>query len=92
MQIVWGDGARLDFDRAIAFLSEKSPAAARRIGDRILEAVALLELFPEIAPPSKHRGLRQLVIARTPYLVIYRVQGVVVEVRAVVHAMQRRRK
>lgn len=92
MQVVWGDGARLDFDRAIAFLSAKSPAAARRIGDRILDAVTLLELFPEIAPPSKHRGLRQLAVVRSPYLVIYRVQQGVVEIRAVVHARQRRRK
>lgn len=92
MKIVWGDGARLDFERAIAFLSERSPAAARRIGDRILDTISLLELFPEIAPPSKHRGLRQLVIARTPYLVIYRIQNGMIEIRAVVHAMQRRRK
>lgn len=92
MHTVWGEGARLDFERAIAFLEEKSPAAARRIGDRILAAVSLLERFPEIAPASRHRGLRQLVVTRTPYLVIYRVHAGSVEVRAVVHAKQRRRR
>lgn len=92
MRIVWGDGARTDFDRAVASLRVQSPAAAHRIGSRILDAVTLLELFPAMAPPSKHRGLRQLVVMRTPYLVIYRVIEDVVEIRAVVHAKQRRRK
>lgn len=92
MRVVWGEGARLDFNRAIAFLQQKSPAAARRIGDRVLAVVALLERFPEIAPASRHRGLRQLVVTRTPYLVIYRVHANTVEIRAVVHAKQRRRR
>jgi toxin ParE1/3/4 len=93
MRIVWGDGARLDFSRIITFLDQRSPAAARRIGDRILAAVALLERFPEIAPASsRHRGLRQLVVTRSPYLVIYRVHAQNVEIRAVVHAKQRRRR
>lgn len=92
MRVVWEDAAKQDFDAAIAFLEEQSPSAARRIGDRIIRAVSLLESFPEIAPVSRHRGLRQLVVTRTPYLVIYRVLDDSVEIRAVVHAKQRRRK
>lgn len=93
MAVVWGDGARRDFDSAIAFLRRESPAGADRVGERILAAVALLEHFPEMAPPSpRHRHLRQLVVPRTPYLVIYRVNAEHIEIRAVVHARQRRRK
>lgn len=92
MRIVWGDGARHDFDNAIAFIKEQSPAGAKRVGERILRAVSLLGQFPEIAPASQHRGLRQLVVRRTPYLVIYRVHEDQVEIRAVVHAKQKRRK
>jgi toxin ParE1/3/4 len=91
-RVIWEDEARQDFDAAIAFLEAQSPSAARRIGDRILKAVGLLERFPEIAPPSRHRGLRQLVVSQTPYLVVYRVHEDAVEIRAVVHAGQRRRK
>jgi toxin ParE1/3/4 len=92
MRVEWADSARLDFDRAIAFLEEQSPSAARRVGDRILNVVSLLESFPELAPRSRHRGLRQMVVPSTPYLVIYRVHEDRVEIRAVVHAKQRRRK
>lgn len=73
MQIVWGEGARRDFETALAYVENESPAGARRIGERILAAVSLLGEFPEIAPPSRHRGLRQLAVPRTSYLVIYRV-------------------
>ncbi|MFT3727434.1 MAG: type II toxin-antitoxin system RelE/ParE family toxin [Terricaulis sp.] len=92
MRLVWADSARRDFDAAIAYLSERSPAAADRIGERILAATSLLEDFPEIAPVSRHRGLRQMVVMRTPYLVIYRVHDGQVEVRAVVHGRQKRRR
>jgi toxin ParE1/3/4 len=92
MRVVWADSARLDFEKAMAFLKQHSPAGARRVGERILEAVGLLEQLPELAAASRHRGLRQLVVTRTPFLVIYRVHEDSVEVRAVVHAKQRRRK
>lgn len=43
MKIVWADSARLDFDTAIAFLKQNSPAGAQRVGERILAAIDLLE-------------------------------------------------
>ena len=92
MRIVWADSARLDFDNAIDFMTAESPAGARRVGDRILDAISLLERFPHTAQVSRHRGLRQFVVARTPYLVIYRVHEDCVEIRAVVHAKRKRRK
>jgi toxin ParE1/3/4 len=93
MNILWGDGAKRDFDAAINFIRSESPAAAIRVGERILATVSLLQDFPELAPMSRrHRGLRQLVVPKTPYLVIYRIEAAHIEIRAVVHTSQRRRK
>lgn len=92
MRILWADSARRDFDGAIAFLQARSPAAAIRIGQRILDVVDLLEHFPELARSSRHRGLRQLPVPRTPYIVVYRIEGEQVEIRALIHASQKRRK
>jgi toxin ParE1/3/4 len=92
MQIVWGDAARREFDAAVAFIRTSSPAGAARVGERIVNAVSLLERFPELAPASRHRGLRQPAVPRTPYLLIYRIHNNRIEIRAVVHAKQRRRK
>jgi plasmid stabilization system protein ParE len=92
MKIVWGERARLEFESAVAHLQTQSPSAAKRVGEQILAAIGMLERFPELAPTSKHRGLRQLVASRTPYLVIYRIHADRVEIRAVIHAKQRRRR
>jgi len=92
MDVIWGEGARRDFDAAIDFITAESPTGAKRVGERILATVALLQHFPELAPPSRHRNLRQLVVPRTPYLAIYRIHENCVEIRAVVHAKQLRRK
>jgi len=92
MRVVWGDAAQQDFDAAIAFLRAQSPRAALRIGNRIMTTIGLLERFPELAPTSRHRGLRQLVVPKTPYLVVYRIHDDQVEIRAVIHAKQQRRK
>lgn len=92
MKLVWAESAQRDFDEALTSLSAKSPRGAERIGARILRVIALLERFPELAPPSRHRGLRQLIVSRTPYLVVYRVTTDAVEIRAIIHAMQKRRK
>lgn len=93
MDVIWGDGARRDFNAVIDFIRAESPKGAVRVGERILAAVSLLQSFPEIAPASrKHRDLRQLIVPRTPYLVIYRIHSDHVEIRAVVHAAQRRQR
>lgn len=92
MHVTWADSAQRDLDAALAYLQQESPRGARRVSERIFQAVGLLERFPEIAPASRHRGLRQMVVPRTPYLVIYRIEGDRVEVRAIVHASQRRRR
>ncbi|MDX2274841.1 MAG: type II toxin-antitoxin system RelE/ParE family toxin [Hyphomonadaceae bacterium] len=92
MRIRWADSAREDFDRAIDHIEAQSGSGARRVAERIVSAIDLLEQFPEAAPKSRHRGLRQLVVSRTPYIVVYRIEGDWIEIRAVVHAAQKRRK
>ncbi|MBL8548648.1 MAG: type II toxin-antitoxin system RelE/ParE family toxin [Hyphomonadaceae bacterium] len=92
MAVIWSASARRDFDNALRYLQPRSQAGAKRMGERILAVASLLEQFPELAPPSRYRSLRQLVVPRTPYLVIYRLNGGDVEIRAIVHAKQRRRR
>ena len=41
--------------------------------DRILDALQLLELFPESGRPGRVEGTRELVVPRLPYIVVYQV-------------------
>ena len=92
MTIRWAPSARRKFENALAYLFDHSPKGARRVERDILHAISLLDDFPHLAPASRHRGLRQKVVARTPYLVIYRVVDDIIEIRAVIHAKRKRRR
>ena len=61
-----------DLEKVVAFLAQKSPAAAERIGLELVARIFSLEQMPNRgAPVRKRPGLRKL--ACRHYLVIYRV-------------------
>ena len=64
-------------------------AAAPRVIERIRTAVERLQEFPAIGRPGRVEGTRELVIAQTPYIVPYRVEGGVVQIITVLHSAQR---
>lgn len=91
-EITWASSARREFAAAIAHLDKESPSGADRVGAQILRSIETLAQFPERAPRSRHRGLRQLVVPRTRYLVIYRFANDTVEIRAIIHTSRKRRR
>jgi len=55
------------------FISERNPAAARRIAAEIRTAAQRLSEFPHIGRAGDAVGTRQWVVRRSPYLIIYEV-------------------
>jgi len=70
-------------------IAEQNPAAATRMILRIRTAVGRLARSPELGRPGRVEGTRELVIARTPYIVPYRVRDHVVQVITILHSAQR---
>jgi plasmid stabilization system protein ParE len=66
--------------------------AAERIYDRIRDRVAQLGQFPELGPPGRLEGTRQLVITGTNYVVVYETLNDAVQVLDVWHVKQSRRR
>ncbi len=90
MRIVWSVEAIDDLEALRAYISADSPKAAREMALRIVSAVEdLLDAHPEIGRPGRVAGTRELVIAKTPYIVPYRVDPGVVSVLRVFHAARR---
>jgi toxin ParE1/3/4 len=60
--------------------------------DRILDALQLLELFPESGRPGRVEGTRELVVPRRPYIVVYQVDRELeaVRVQSVMHGARDR--
>jgi toxin ParE1/3/4 len=70
-------------------IAADNPDVAPRVIERIRIAVERLREFPMIGRPGRVDGTRELIVARTPYLVPYRVKGDVVQIITVLHSAQR---
>ena len=82
----WTSAASDDLDALFDFIDETNPKAAPAILAAILRAVEKLREFPRMGRPGRRADTRELVLAKTPFLVWYREQGTQVELLRVVHA------
>lgn len=95
MRIRWTDPARTDLFEICEYIARSNPAAAERVGERVLSAVDALAAQPRVGRPGRVAGTRELVIPRLPYIVIYRIAEATrsasdqVEVLRVLHGARR---
>ncbi len=69
-------------------VAREQPAAAARVAGRILAAAELLSAYPELGRVGRASGTRELAVARTQHLLIYRYQGDSVTILRVLHGAQ----
>ena len=76
-RLIWSPTAQRDLQESVEFIRENSPAATASLAKKVMEAVDLLEVMPEIGPVIERLAdmgpYRQLLVAR--YLIIYRLDG-----------------
>lgn len=87
-RIDWLPEAEHNRASQLTYIAERNPAAAIRVGGAIVAAVRRLAAFPESARPGRVPGTRELVVPRTPYIVVYRVETVAVVILRVLHSAQ----
>jgi toxin ParE1/3/4 len=82
--IRWTDEARADVIGFTNWLHERNPASAARVAEDVLISIEVLDQFPHCGRTGRVADTREPVVARRPYVVIYRViQGDVVILRVV---------
>ena len=95
MRVRWTDPAQTDFLEILGDIARDSPAAAERVGQRLLSAIDALAAQPRLGRPGRIAGTRELVIPRLPYVAIYRIVDAAhaatsrVEVLRVLHGARR---
>jgi toxin ParE1/3/4 len=89
VRVRWSRRAVGDLRHARAYIEEHDPEAARHVAARILSAAESLSTFPARGRAGRVFGTRELVVSGTPYVVIYRVKGDVVEIARVLHGARR---
>ncbi|MGI8588225.1 MAG: type II toxin-antitoxin system RelE/ParE family toxin [Chloroflexia bacterium] len=75
MKIAWSEQSRRDITEAVRFWSARDPVAALRTSQTIRRQVALLKAHPELGRPGRVVDTRELVVPKTPYVVIYTVDS-----------------
>ena len=73
MRVRWTDPAQTDFLEILGYIARDNPAAAERVGRRLLSAIDALAVQPRLGRPGRIAETRELVVARLPYVAIYRI-------------------
>lgn len=85
MKIYWLEKAAIDIEEAYEFILLDNPQAAGNEVNKVLAAIELLSENPGMGKAGRVAKTRELVVAGTPYIVIYRVKGNRLEILRIFH-------
>lgn len=88
MHVSWTAQAEAEREAAIYFIAQDNIKAALDQLDEIERQTGLLSGQPNMGRPGRERGTRELVISRTPFIVVYRVAGRRIEIFRFLHGAQ----
>ncbi|RBG59353.1 type II toxin-antitoxin system RelE/ParE family toxin [Xanthomonas oryzae pv. oryzae] len=74
MELVWIPRAPRARQEAIEYIAQDNPGAALGQLDEIERQTDMLIQHPEMGRPGRRDGTRELVISRTPFIVVYRLK------------------
>jgi toxin ParE1/3/4 len=89
LRVRWLRRALRDLLDAHQYVELDNRSTARRLVDQIEAGVLRLPEFPLMGRAGRVAGTRELVIAGTPYLVVYRIGVNRVEILTVIHGARR---
>jgi len=92
MKLVWSPRALAQVENAVSYIAQDDPDAAWRVYERVSQRAEQLLSLPELGSPGRVQGTRELVITDTPYVVVYRVKGDELQIAAVWHSAQSRKR
>lgn len=90
LEIVWSPLALRRLGEIRAYISNDKPQAAERLATRIISLTESLRKHPFLGRTGTEPGVRELVIAGTPYIVVYRITGQGLVINSVWHGAQQR--
>ena len=89
MRVRWLLKALRNLDDEATYIATDDAAAARLVVKRVLDTVSVLAEQPGLGRPGRVPGTRELIVAKTRYIVPYRVRGETVEILRVFHTSRR---
>jgi toxin ParE1/3/4 len=90
MRLRWTPAAAGDLEAIADYLAENLPGFLQTTIREIYSAISTLRSMPHRGRIGREEGTRELVIARLPYIVVYRLKGDSVEVLHIYHGARQR--
>ena len=87
--IEWLPVASTNRFEQLDYIAQDNTLAAMSQDEEIEHQVDMLMQHPQMGRPGRKKGTRELVISRTPFIVVYRVKGTRIEVIRLLHSSQR---
>jgi toxin ParE1/3/4 len=88
VRIVWQPRAARHLEKIRDYIRQYNPGAAAAMAEQIVKSVRAISAHPQIGKAGRHPHTRELAVAGTPYIIVYRVQDVAVVVLSVLHGAQ----
>ena len=88
MRVRWTLAAADDLEVSSDYLERHFPSVRQTTIREIYETIATLQSMPHRGRVGREDGKRELVIARLPYIAVYRVKGDSVEILHIYHGAQ----
>ena len=88
MIVVWTEPAAAELSEHYDYYRAHNPAAARRLRQAVINGAKRLRDYPRMGRPGRIEGTRELVIAGTPFVLVYDVAAACVEILHVYHGRQ----
>lgn len=89
MRVDWSRRAIRNLVKLREYIEEDSDPTAALVADRIMKAVDLLSIYPEMGRPGRIVGTRELVVPKTPFVIPYRIRRDRLDLIAVFHGRQK---
>lgn len=89
MKLKWTRLALQDMRHLHEYIAEDNPAAAGQMVSRISDAVQNLKKHPRMGREGRCLGTRELILAKTPYSVVYVFAKNEIQIVSVIHASMR---
>lgn len=89
MRLIWSKAAARDLEDLAAYIARDSEQAAQLVENRIHAAAKLLLRISGAGRPGRVGGTRELVVFRTPYILVYRHDSGCIRIVRVYHGARR---
>jgi addiction module RelE/StbE family toxin len=88
VRVVWQPRAARHLEAIRDYLRQYNPGAVAATAAKIVKSMRAISAHPQIGKAGRHPHTRELAVAGTPYIVVYRVRDVAVIILAVLHGAQ----